>query len=89
MLALSERINLRTNAETKSLLTRAASLRGLSLSNFLLEAAQRMAQEVLKGQEQILLSQRDWERFALILDDDTPPNTKLQKAMNKFKATQA
>ncbi len=30
MLALSERINLRTNAETKSLLTRAASLRGLS-----------------------------------------------------------
>ena len=89
MSALSERINLRTNAETKSLLTRAASFRGLSLSNFLLEAAQRMAQEVLKGQEQILLSQRDWERFALILDDDSVPNAKLQKAMNKFKATQA
>lgn len=89
MLALSERINLRTNAETKSLLARAASFRGLSLSNFLLEAAQQMAQEVLKGQEQILLSQRDWERFALILDDDLPPNAKLQKAMNKFKATQA
>lgn len=51
MSALSERINLRTNAETKSLLARAASFRGLSLSNFLLEAAQQMAQEVLKGQE--------------------------------------
>jgi uncharacterized protein (DUF1778 family) len=89
MLALSERINLRTNAETKSLLARAASFRGLSLSNFLLEAAQRMAQEVLKGQEQILLSQRDWERFVLILDDDSAPNAKLQKAMSKFKATQA
>lgn len=89
MSALSERINLRTNAETKSLLTRSASFRGLSLSNFLLGAAQRMAQEVLKGQEQILLSQRDWERFALILDDDSVPNAKLQKAMNKFKATQA
>ena len=43
----------------------------------------------LKGQEQILLSQRDWERFALILDDDAPPNAKLQKAMSKFKATQS
>jgi uncharacterized protein (DUF1778 family) len=48
-----------------------------------------MAQEVLKGQEQILLSQQDWERFALILDDDSAPNAKLQKAMSKFKATQA
>lgn len=89
MSALSERINLRTNAETKSLLARAASFRGLSLSNFLLEAAQKMAQEVLKGQEQILLSQRDWERFALILDEDSSPNAKLQQAMSKFKAEQA
>lgn len=88
MLALSERINLRTSAETKNLLARAASFRGLSLSNFLLEAAQRMAEDVLRDQEQILLSQRDWERFALILDDDSPPNAKLQQAMSKFKATQ-
>lgn len=89
MLALSERINLRTNAETKNLLARAASLRGMSLSNFLLEAAQQLAQEVVKEHEQILLSPKDWKRFALILDDDKPPNAKLQKAMNKFKATQA
>lgn len=88
MLALSERINLRTSAETKSLLARAASFRGLSLSNFLLEAAQRMAQEVLKGQEQILLSQQDWARFAEILDDDTPPNAKLRQAVDKYKASQ-
>ncbi|QTR51613.1 type II toxin-antitoxin system TacA family antitoxin [Candidatus Thiothrix anitrata] len=88
MLALTERINLRTNSEIKNLLTRAASFRGLSLSNFLLEAAQRMAYEVLKGQEQIILSPRDWEKFAEILDDDTPPNPKLQSAVNKYKALQ-
>lgn len=89
MLTLSERINLRTSVETKNLLARAAALRGLSLSNFLLEAAQQLAQEVIKEQEQILLSQRDWERFALILDDDSLPNVKLQKAMGKFKAAQS
>ena len=89
MLTLSERINLRTSAETKNLLARAASLRGMSLSNFLLEAAQQLAQEVVKEHEQILLSQRDWKRFALILDDDSPPNAKLQKAMTKFKAAQS
>lgn len=89
MLTLSERINLRTSAETKNLLARAASLRGMSLSNFLLEAAQQLAQEVVKEHEQILLSQRDWEKFALILDDDSPPNAKLQKAMTKFKAAQS
>ncbi len=89
MLTLSERINLRTSAETKNLLARAASLRGMSLSNFLLEAAQQLAQEVVKEHEQILLSPKDWKRFALILDDDSPPNAKLQKAMTKFKAAQS
>ncbi len=89
MLTLSERINLRTSAETKNLLARAASLRGMSLSNFLLEAAQQLAQEVVKEHEQILLSSKDWKRFALILDDDSPPNAKLQKAMTKFKAAQS
>ena len=86
MLTLSERINLRTSAETKNLLARAASLRGMSLNNFLLETAKQLAQEVVKDYEKILLSQRDWETFALILDDDSPPNVKLQKAMSKFKA---
>ena len=89
MLTLSERINLRTSAETKNLLARAASLRGMSLSNFLLEAAQQLAQEVVKEHELILLSPKDWKRFALILDDDSPPNAKLQKAMTKFKAAQS
>lgn len=84
MLAMSERINLRTNTEIKNLLTRAAAARGLSLSTFLLEAAQKAAQSILKEQEQITLSPRDWEKFAELLDDDAPPNAKLQNAMCKF-----
>ena len=37
---------------------------------------------------QIILSQNDWDRFAEILDDDTPPNETLQAAMRKYKANQ-
>ncbi|HPE61769.1 MAG TPA: DUF1778 domain-containing protein [Thiolinea sp.] len=85
MLPLSERINLRTTAEVKSLLSRAAGLRGLSLSSFLLESARHAAEEVLKGQEQIVLSASDWEKFAAILDDETPPNAVLQAAARKFR----
>lgn len=87
MLAMSERINLRTNLEVKNLLMRAAALRGLSLSTFLLDSAQKVAQSILKEQEQITLSPQDWEKFAQILDDDTPPNAKLQQAMHKYRAT--
>lgn len=87
MLSLSERINLRTTPETKSLLARAASFRGLSLSSFLLEVAEREAEDVLKEQEQIILSGRDWEKFAEILDSDAPPNEKLRATMNKYKAS--
>ncbi len=86
MLILSGCINLHTSAQNKNLLARTASLRGMSLNNFLLETAKQLAQEVVKDYEKILLSQRDWETFALILDDDSPPNVKLQKAMSKFKA---
>lgn len=88
MLSLTERINLRTTSETKSLLARAASARGLSLSGFLLEVAEREAEYVVKEQEQIVLSRSDWEKFAEILDDDAPPNEKLQAAMAKYKANQ-
>jgi len=87
MLALTERINLRTTSETKSLLARAASARGLSLSGFLLEVAEREAEYVVREQEQIILSQNDWDKFAEILDDDTPPNETLQAAMRKYKAS--
>lgn len=89
MLAMNERINLRTNTEIKNLLTRAAAARGLSLSTFLLDAAQKAAQSILKEQEQITLSQQDWELFAELLDDDSPPNAKLQNAMRKYQASRS
>ncbi|MEZ5478744.1 MAG: DUF1778 domain-containing protein [Thiolinea sp.] len=88
MLSLSERINLRTTIEVKSLLSRAAALRGLSLSSFLLESGQRAAESLLKEQEHIILSAKDWEKFAEILDDETPPNGVLQAAARKFRESQ-
>ena len=36
--------------------------------------------------DQIVLSQRDWEQFAQMLDDESPPNAKLQEAALKYKA---
>jgi len=80
-----ERIDLRTSPEIKELIVRAASTVGMSLSAFLLGAAQERARQVLAEHETITLGPRDWRAFAEALDNADQPKPKLAAAMKRHR----
>jgi uncharacterized protein (DUF1778 family) len=80
-----ERIDLRTSSEIKELIVRAASTMGMSLSAFLLGAAQERARQVLAEQEMITFGPRDWQAFADALDHVDQPKPKLAAAMKRHR----
>lgn len=76
-----ERIDLRTSPEIKELIVRAASTAGVSVSAFLLGAAQERAKQILAESEMITLTSRDWNAFAEALDNMDKPRPKLAAAI--------
>ena len=64
----NERIDLRVSAELKTLLARAASYSGMSLSSFLVASASERAKEVVTERETPILTPRDWRAFLSGLD---------------------
>lgn len=84
-----ERIDLRTSPEIKELLVRAASTSGMSVSAFLLVAAQERARRVLAESEMLTLTPRDWKAFFLALDNADKPRPRLSAAMKRHRKWQA
>jgi uncharacterized protein (DUF1778 family) len=84
-----EHIDLRTTAETKALIRHAAALAGMSVSAFLLEAAQERARKVLADSTTLTLSPRDWEAFFAVLDQIDKQRPKLQAAMRCYRARES
>lgn len=80
-----ERIDLRTSPEIKELIVRAASTAGMSVSAFLLGAAQERARQILAESEMIALTSRDWNAFAKALDNAEKPRPKLAAAMRRHR----
>lgn len=79
-----ERIDLRVSAELKTMLARAASLAGMSVSSFLVSAASDRAKEILAEHEVITLSPRDWNVFLAALDGDDQPALWLKEAAQNY-----
>lgn len=79
----NERIDLRTSPEIKELIVRAASTAGLSVSAFLLGAAQDRAKQVLNEAELVSLKATDWTSFFNALDNSEKPRPRLAKAMSR------
>jgi uncharacterized protein (DUF1778 family) len=65
------KLQLRLSPEDKALLARAAELRQMTLSKFLLEHACQAAQQVLADQVHFTLSAKKWKEFCQALD--APP----------------
>ncbi|MVF20948.1 DUF1778 domain-containing protein [Methylocaldum sp. BRCS4] len=84
-----ERIDLRTSPEIKALIVRAAATAGVSVSAFLLGAAQERAKQVLSEAELMTLSPRDWEAFFTALDHTDKPRPKLSAAMQRHREWQS
>lgn len=79
------RIELRVSQEQKSLLERAAHLRGLSLSAYMLSYTLAAAREEIALHERLVLSERDWALFTSILENPPEPSEALKSAVKKFR----
>ncbi len=74
------RFEARNSSQQKERLQRAADLEGRTLSDFVIESAQRAAEDVIRKHEVISLSARDSRRFVQALLDPSPPNERLRDA---------
>ena len=78
-----EVIQIRASADTKVILNRAASLRGQKLSEFMLEAARRQAEEAILDQRVFLLRPEAHDKFLALLDAPPRPNEKVRKRLTR------
>ena len=72
------RIDLRANAHQKTLLERAAELKHVSLSSYVLESSLKQAQVDLIENETLLLSNRDRDLVMSVLENPPEPNEALK-----------
>lgn len=79
------RLQVRLDAESKSLLQRAASYRRETVSQFVLATALEEAGKVIRENEVVTLSSPDWKLFYDALIDPPAPNAALRKAFASYK----
>jgi uncharacterized protein (DUF1778 family) len=81
----SERLDFRVTPEHKSLIERAASAQGQTVSSFASAALIKAADEVLQNEAARTLSTRDSQRFLHMLAAPARPNAALKAAANRYK----
>ena len=80
-----DRLQVRLDAESKSMLQRAASYRHKTVSQFVLATALEEAEKVIRENEVVTLSRPDWKIFYDALTNPPAPNPALRKAFSKYK----
>ncbi|MCL2714014.1 MAG: DUF1778 domain-containing protein [Alphaproteobacteria bacterium] len=73
--------NIRIKPEERSLIDRAAKARGKNRTDFVLDAARLIAEEVLPDQVALSVSPKAYEAFLARLDMPPQPNAQLRKTM--------
>lgn len=79
------RFEARLTPELKSLLLRAATLTGRSLTDFVVTSAQEAATRALHEHETMTLSLRDRQAFVAALLKAPAPGPRLRKAAQRYK----
>ena len=77
------RLSIRTSAEQKELLKRAALSRGADLSSFVLQASLEQARQAVAEESVIVLSGADYEQMCRALDEPPVPNAALRALLNR------
>ena len=77
------RINLRTSAEAKAMIERAAALMGTTVSSFMLQNAYEAARRVVSEYDTLMLSQRDFDAFTEAMERPPKPKAALRKLMTR------
>lgn len=75
----------RISSAKKSVLKNAASLKGISLTDFVVNSAYEAAQRVIKEYEQLQLTEADRDIFIQALLNPPKPSENLVKAANRYK----
>lgn len=73
------------NREQKELLEKAATLWGLSPSEYLLQVALNLAEEVPLKPETIVLSEPNWEIVTSAIENQPELNSKLKAAIERYR----
>ena len=81
----SQRLMARISADQKRLLQRAADIRGQTLTEFVVTAAQEAATRAIVDQEVIELSLRDSQAFAKGMLDPPPVDDWLRAGAKRYK----
>jgi uncharacterized protein (DUF1778 family) len=74
---------IRASAATKSILNRAAALRGQKLSEFMLDSARARAEETILDQRLFALNEEGYKTFLAMLDSPTKPDKALRARMKR------
>ena len=80
------RIAARIPSQVRETLQRAAALSGVTLNQFLVQAALKEAHKILEEERVIVLSERDADKVFNLLENPPAPNVRLQEAARKHKA---
>lgn len=79
----SASISLRINPEQRELIDSAASLQGLSRTDFMLSVACREAERILLDQRRFFVDDAAFQKFQELLDEPVEPNPKLGNLLNR------
>ena len=74
----SSRIEIRANEEAKSLIEKAASLTGETISSYILSKSLSSARKDVERMENITINNKDKEMFFSLLSDPPEPNEALK-----------
>lgn len=78
------RIDVRLPAETEEIIERAAAIRGITVSQFVVRAAREAAEQVLNDHATWQLSRRDSRAFVKALLHPPEPNAALLEAAARY-----
>ena len=81
----SRRINLRANAPQETLIRAGAKVRGVNMTDFILESACTRAEQIIADQTTFTLSPQQWKAFTEALDRApmARPKPRLQKLLSE------
>lgn len=83
----TERLEARITPDQKDLFKRAASLRGVTLTDFVVSSVHEAAVRTLEAMHVIEFGRRDQQAFVDALLNPEPPNEQLIKAARRHDAT--
>src|SRR4029077_17769284 len=82
----TERVDFRATPDIKQLIEHAASIMGMDVSSYLRATVVPAAQQVVEGFETRVLTDRDRDRFLMLLDKPGKANEKLKAASKNFRS---